>query len=146
MEDVANIVEAELTGSDPGTEAVETIQEKTFSQYELDKIIKDRLAKEKAKTQQQFEKLEKEFHQRELDLHAKQTLKEKELPSEIMDALKFDDIDSFNESIKIIENIITDIKVKQSGYTPQGSGSYPPGHYAAADADKKLRDAMGIKK
>ena len=148
MEDVLSIVETELTGSDPGPEVIEAVtEEKTFTQYELDKIIKERIGKEKAKAQQQFEKMEKEFQQRELDLHAKQALKEKDLPSDILDALKFDDIDSFNVSLKIIENIIKDIGIKQSAGTPKGNMSgFQSGHYASGNTEKQIRDAMGITK
>jgi len=87
MENVIdNIVEEVLTGSEPGSDPV--IEGKTFTQNELDRIVKDRLAKEKVKTQQQFEAMEKEFKQKELNLQAKELLSSKGLSLDILEALK----------------------------------------------------------
>lgn len=135
MENVLdNIVEEVHTGSEPGSD--QEIEGKTFTQNELDRIVKDRLAKEKVKTQQQFEAMEKEFKQKELNLQAKELLTSKGLALEILDALKYEDEDTLNKSVNLIESIF------KTGTTPK----YNPAAGGAPDPDQQIREAMGLKK
>ncbi|MBC3804580.1 DUF4355 domain-containing protein [Acetobacterium fimetarium] len=135
MDNVINdVIDSTLTGDDPGT--VETPDGKTFSQEEVNTIIRDRLAKEKDKTQKQFEAMEKEFKQKELNLKAKELLSSKGLSLDILDALKYEDEDTLNKSVNLIESIF------KTGTKPK----YDPAAGGAPDPDQQIREAMGLKK
>lgn len=63
--------------------------EKTFTQEDVNRIVGERLAKEKAKNsgEADFAKREQELARRELHMTAKELLSEKGLPVQIVDAL-----------------------------------------------------------
>lgn len=147
MENVLdNVIDSELTGSDPG--AVEVPEGKTFSQEEVNSIIRDRLAKEKDKTQKQVEAIEKEYQQKELTLKAKELLSSKGLSQDILEALKFEDEETLNKSVSIVESIINSIQSetpKFIGVTP-GRSNYRPVAGEAPTSDQQIREAFKIKK
>lgn len=106
--------------------------EKTFTQEEVNKIVQDRLAKEKVKNEKaqeeakklakmnadekakyelekkeaEFAKREAELNKRELTATAKDILAEKGLPQELHSILNYESADSVNESIKVVEKAI----------------------------------------
>lgn len=135
MENVLdNVIDSELTGNEPG--AIEVPEGKTFSQEDVNKIINERLKKEKDKTQKQVEALEKEYQQKELNFKAKELLTSKGLSLDILDALKYEDEDTLNKSVNLIESIF------KTGTKPK----YDPAAGGAPDPDQQIREAMGLKK
>ncbi|MEA4804784.1 DUF4355 domain-containing protein [Acetobacterium wieringae] len=131
---IDNVIDSTLTGDEPG--AIETPDGKTFSQEEVNTIIRDRLTKEKEKIQKQYEAMEKEFKQKELNLKAKELLTSKGLSLDILDALKYEDEDTLNKSVNLIESIF------KTGTKP----NYDPAAGGAPDPDQQIREAMGLKK
>ena len=120
--------------------------EKTFTQAEVNHIISERLAKDRAKGSADLEKREMELRSRELAMNARELLAEKGLPKELADILKFSDNDTMNKSIESIEKIFNDNKseassnIKLVGFQPADSADV-----TTADlADFKLRKAMGL--
>lgn len=77
--------------------------EKTFTQDEVNKIVQERLAKEKAKYDTALEEKEKELTQREFLLEARETLTAKGLPADLLDALNTSSNEAFDKSLSIIE-------------------------------------------
>ncbi|MDO9492489.1 DUF4355 domain-containing protein [Acetobacterium sp.] len=146
MENVVdNVIDSTLTGGDPGT--VETADGKTFSQEEVNSIIRDRLAKEKDKTQKQFEALQQELAQKELNFKAKELVTGKGLSLDILEVLKFDDEASLQNSIQILENIFkaVDPAAAAPGYglTINSSGNH--GGIQQPTVDSSIKKAMGLK-
>lgn len=144
MENVLdNVIDSELTGNDPG--AIETPEGKTFSQEDVNKIINERLKKEKEKSQKQFETMEKEFQQKELNLKAKEILTAKNIPHELLDVLKYDDEATLNKAVGVIESSFktgqSDVRIE--GIAAAGNSN---SNSTAKSNDDLIRKAMGIKK
>lgn len=147
MENVLdNVIDSELTGNEPG--AIEVPEGKTFSQEDVNKIINERLKKEKDKTQKQVEAMEKEFKQKELNLKAKELLTSKGLSLDILDALKYEDEETLKKSVSIVESIIDSIPPQQNepaqfkGITPAVSRGIP----GSPNPNDQIREAFGLKK
>lgn len=79
------------------------MEDKTFTQEEVNNIVQDRLAKEKAKYEKQLSEVQADVARREKLLDARQKLQEKGLPSELAELVKLDDDNSFNTSLELIE-------------------------------------------
>lgn len=125
--------------------------DKTFTQEDVNRIVGERLAKEKARANNDtdFSKREQELEQRELRLTAKEVLTDKGLPVQLLDALNCTDKETMEKSIATIETIFNDYKanatkqVKFTGFQP-GSGNTKPGADAAT-GDLEIRKAMGLR-
>lgn len=107
-------------------------EEKTFTQEEVNKIIQERLAKEKAKNdkaqeeakklakmnaeekakyeiekaQSELKKREEEVTRRELTAEAKSILSEKGLSTDLFSLLNYESAETVQESIKVLETAI----------------------------------------
>ena len=102
--------------------------EKTFTQEDVNRIVGERLAKEKAKNsgEADFAKREQELARRELHMTAKELLSEKGLPVQIVDALNCADEETMKKSIETFEKVFADYKanaaqVKFKGCRPGAS-------------------------
>lgn len=122
--------------------------EKTFTQEDVNRIVQERLAKEKAKSSgdADFAKREQELARRELHMTAKEMLSEKGLPVQLYDALNCTDEESLKKSIETIERVFNDykanIKPAFRGMTPADAGLKPS---ADETEDAALRRAMRIR-
>lgn len=120
--------------------------DKTFTQEDVNRIVQERLAKEKTKTTETIAAKEKELAERELQLNARQILTEKNLPGELMEALNCKDKETFEKSVAIIEKVI-------EGYKEQNKKTDPPVPRFTAPISRqstgtevdKIRVAMGLK-
>jgi hypothetical protein len=124
--------------------------EKTFTQDDVNRIVQERLAKEKAKNSgdADFAKREQELAQRELHLTAKEMLSEKGLPVQLFDALNCTDKETLEKSISTIETVFNDYKVNATsnmtfrGFQPGGTGMTPS--TGSSTDDLEIRKAMGL--
>lgn len=135
---IENIEDSIITGDDPG--AVETSDGKLFSQEQVNDIIKERLSKEKEKNQRQFEALQKEFQQKELNLHAKELLTSKGLPLDILEALKYEDQETLDKSVDVIVKAMQEHKKTGEVIT-----KYEPTAGLPPSPDDAIRKAMNLK-
>ena len=125
--------------------------EKTFTQDDVNRIVQERLAKEKAKNSgdADFAKREQELAQRELHMTAKELLSEKGLPIQLFDALNCTDKKTLEKSIATIETVFNEYKanatsnIKFKGLQPGGTGVKPTAEGAAGDLE--IRKAMGLR-
>ena len=123
--------------------------EKTFTQEDVNRIVQERLAKEKAKTSGDADlaKREQELAQRELHMTAKELLSEKGLPVQLFDALNCADKEILEKSIATIETVFNEYKanatsnIKFTGFQPGVSTQMPN---AGAAGDLGIRKAMGL--
>lgn len=123
--------------------------EKTFTQDDVNRIVGERLAKEKAKGEAEFSKRERELAQRELRMAAKETLSAKGLPAELLDALNCSDQETLGKSIATIEKVFNEYKanaahsIKFKGFQPGASSDLRSTVSASEDAE--LRKTMGLR-
>ena len=124
--------------------------EKTFTQDDVNRIVQERLAKEKAKNsgEADFAKREQELAQRELHMTAKELLSEKGLPVQLFDALNCTDKETLEKSIATIETVFNEYKanttsnIKFKGFQPGSSSKMPD---AGDVGDLEIRKAMGLR-
>lgn len=118
--------------------------EKTFSQEDVNRIVGERLAKEKAKGEAALAEREQQLAQRELLLTAKEKLTENGLPVELVDALNVSSPEALEKALSIVKTVMDKHKaearpIKFSGVKPAESLSH-----AKNTGDSSLRKAMGL--
>lgn len=86
---------------------------KTFTQEDVNRIVGERLAKDRAKNDADLIKREQELKQRELAMTAREILSAKGLPKDLAEILRYSDEESLNKSVDRIKELIekeTDLK------------------------------------
>lgn len=141
----------EVNGQDQA-EALEGQQEPeepVFHQKDVDKIVRDRLARERSKFDRmindqdtfvkQLDSREKALNKREWTVQAAETLRSKRYPTRLAELVDYTDQDSFEDSLANVMEIMADynsavIKEIMKGSTPRtGSSS---GSSRAAQLEK----------
>lgn len=122
--------------------------EKLFTQDDVNRIVSERLAKEKAKGEEDpAEKREADFARREFLLTAKETLVSKGLPVTLADALNTSSTEAFENSLSVIE---THIKEKTAHPVLKGArfgeGLSTNEMLELENEDTAIRGAMGLTK
>lgn len=123
--------------------------EKTFTQAEVDDIVKNRLARErKVKTDGgDFSEREKALNDREIRLMAREKLFDKGLPADLIDVMKFSDEKTLDEAIEKIEKIIgkthSDTE-EQNDQTIKKSWGMPVSKGKPSKGGDPYRKAMGL--
>lgn len=123
---------------------------KTFTQDEVNRIVSERLNKEKGKInadrEAEYSKREQELNTRELKISARETLSEKNMPSELLDVLNYTSKEDMLKSIDILEKVIKSEVEKAttskkdvvlSGFKPNGAPDVPKGEQAIRDAFRR---------
>lgn len=124
--------------------------DKTFTQEQLNSIVGERLAKEKAKADAVLVQREQELAQRELLLTAKEKINDMGLPAELVDALNVSSPEALDKALTIVKTAFDKHKSEASapliisGATPVATATKAPG--GAAGNDATLRKAMGLLK
>ena len=118
--------------------------ETTFTQEQVNKIVSDRLAREKVKSEAALAEREQQLAQRELLFTAKEKLNESGLPVELLDALNVSSPEAMDKAITTLKGVIDKIKgeaqpVKFYGAKPAEAGRSPQ-----MGSDSQLRKAMGL--
>ena len=80
--------------------------ERTFSQEDVNRIVQERLAKDREKASKELGEREQELARREFRLNSRQKLIDRGYPESIMDALNCSDEKSFDRALDIIDGLI----------------------------------------
>ena len=119
--------------------------DKAFTQEEVNTIVQDRLAKEKAKFEKQLSEQQEDIRRREKRLEAREKLQEKGLPAELIELVKLDDDESFNTSLGILEKAYKTRVPQLDNDKPAGStGGYSPAGGSGPNPGADIRKAMGL--
>jgi hypothetical protein len=129
----------------PAAEAATSAQEgqNTFTQDDVNRIVGERLAREKAKSDAAFAERERELAQRELRLSAIEKLTDRGLSPALLDALNTSSPAALDKSLDLIEAEIKAAKSKPlliKGIKPM-DGCTP----RDTDSGYGIREAMGLK-
>lgn len=81
------------------------LAEKTFTQDDVNRIVADRLARDRDKRAAELDEREKELKRRELAVMARERLDEAGLNKELCNVLKYDDESELDDAIKQLQNI-----------------------------------------
>ena len=119
--------------------------EKTFSQDDVNRIVGERLAKEKAKGEAALAEREQQLAQRELLLTAKEKMTDQGIPLELLDALNMSSPEALEKSLNIVSTVLN--KLKTEARPMKISGAKPAENPAGAPrstANSDLRKSMGL--
>lgn len=118
--------------------------EKTFSQEDVNRIVGERLAKEKAKGEAALAEREQQLAQRELLLTAKEKISEMGLPAELVDALNVSSPEALEKALSIVKTVMD--KHKSEARPMKFSGAKPAESLSGVKntGDSSLRKAMGL--
>lgn len=87
---------------------------KTFTQEDVNRIVQDRLAKDRAKTSEEMSKKEQELAQREFRLNSRQKLIERGYPESLLDALNCSNEEAFSKALDALDSLML-----ERGASPQ---------------------------
>lgn len=118
--------------------------EKTFTQEQVNQIISDRLARDRAKGEAALAEREQQLAQRELLLTAKEKLTENGLPVELVDALNVSSNEALEKALSIVKTVLD--KYKSEARPIKFSGAKPAESLSRTQqtGDSSLRKAMGL--
>lgn len=133
-------MEDNMTNQNPGT------GDKTFTQDDVNRIIGERLAKEKTKGDTDFSKKEQELAQREIRLSAKEMLSDSNLPVQLIDALNCTSKETLEKSISIIEQVMKEKSKEAPNRQFKGAipGQSKDNDFESDNGDAAIRKAMGL--
>lgn len=122
--------------------------EKTFTQEQVNQIISERLARDRAKGEAALAEKEQQLVQRELLLNAKERINEMGLPVELLDALNISSPEALEKSLNTVKAVLEKTKseatpVKFHGMHP-ATPDRPKTNSSLNETD--LRKAMGLPK
>lgn len=135
MEDIKN---TSAEGTQTGAEGT---QERTFTQDDVNRIVQERLAKEKGKGNEDLEKRAAELDKRERRMNAIDELRKNDLPDYLVDALNMETDEAFQQSMEAIK--------KMKGETSESTGRVvgtgnPIGAVVKGGGVDALRTAFGL--
>ena len=118
---------------------------KTFSQEEVNRIVGERLAKEKARGEATLAERERQLIKREMLLAAKEKINEMGLPAELVDVIDISSPETMEKALDTVKTVLDKYKaevearpVKFKGYKPAESLVR---EYGGGDS---LREAMRL--
>lgn len=86
--------------------------EKTFTQEQVNQIISDRLARDRAKGEAALAEREQQLAQRELLLTAREKLTENGLPVELVDALNVSSPEALEKALSTVKTVMDKYKAE----------------------------------
>lgn len=136
MEDIKN---TSTEGTQTGAEGT---QERTFTQDDVNRIVQERLAKEKGKGSEDLDKRAAELDKRERRMNAIDELRKNDLPDYLVDALNMETDEAFQKSMESIKKM----KGETAGSEPKviGRGN-PIGTVGKFGCSDDLRGAFGLR-
>lgn len=140
MNDIQN---TSTEGTQTSTEV--TQNERTFTQDDVNRIVQERLAKEKGKGNDELDKRAAELDKRERRMNAVDELRKNGLPDYLVDALNMETDETFQQSMEAI--------IKMKGETPESNQQTPgtiigygnPIGVVSKGNHDPVREAFGLK-
>lgn len=124
-------------------ETLDRGEEKTFTQEEVEEIVKKRLARERKKAARGTEgedsltERENRLAEREIRLTARERLQEEGLPMSLADVLRYSDEKTLETAIEALKEFKADTEPRKAWGMRQSSSGKNTG-------DSQIRQAMGL--
>jgi vacuolar-type H+-ATPase subunit I/STV1 len=132
-----------ITGQ-TGTATPAAEDAKTFTQEDVNRIIQERLSKERSKGDAAFAQREQELAKRELMLTAREKLGSMGLSLELIDALNISSAEALDKSLAIIEKVLKgQTSARETPARISTGGSH--GYNNSPAETSSIRTAMGLK-
>lgn len=134
----------EPSGQQPG--AAQQPEEKLFTQEEVNKIVRERLARAKnLPDTSEHDRREQALNERELRLDAREKLADAEIPKELLPLVKCGNKEEMEESIKLISTYFKNSSDRPYRIMSTGVGSGPSSVTGKETGSDEIRKAMGLK-
>ena len=140
------------TGLNENATPAETGGEKTFTQEDVNRIVQERLAKDRAKASEDINKREKELADREFRLNSRQKLIDRGYPESIMDALNCSSEEAFNKSLDALDSLLKergstaeDKRIRDNTAVFAKFTAPVSSHGGGSQSRDPIREAMGLK-
>lgn len=104
--------------SNEGTQT--STEERTFTQDDVNRIVQERLAKEKGKGSEELDKRAAELDKRERRMNAVDELRKNDLPDYLVDALNMDTDEDFQKSMEAIMKMRKESKPEEPKVVARG--------------------------
>lgn len=132
------------TGGENGNNSAFGSSTKTFTQDDVNRIVQERLAKEKQKGQEGIDEKVKELEAKELRLDSVALLRENGLPDELSDIISASNIKEFGEKVEKLKNIMNNLNPDGKAHAI-GTFSFPGTIKSnRASSDDELKRAFGL--
>ena len=126
--------------------------QKTFTQDDVNRIVQDRLAKDREKASKELGEREQELAQREFRLNSRQKLIDKGYPESLLDALNCNSEKEFDKALDIIDGLMNERLASKKDEEKQAQleaerakpFTMPLNQFRKAGADP-IRKAMSLK-
>lgn len=124
-------------------------EQKTFTQDDVNRIVQERLAKDRAKSSEEMSKKEQELAQREFRLNSRQKLIDRGYPESLLDALNCSSEEAFGKALDALDTLMAErgaspqqvrSRMKVPKFTEPDKGGSLGGGFDA------IRGAMGLQK
>ena len=116
---------------------------RTFTQDEVNRIVSERLARERAKTElSPADEREQAIKAREAKMDCREYISEAGFPAALLDILDTSDFETFKATVEKLDGIVTIPSTKRN--IPYFSGPVGPGAPPSGQ-DRSLRSAFGLK-
>ena len=96
----------ENLNTDLATQADNKGEQKTFTQDDVNRIVQERLAKDRAKASEEMDRKGRELAQREFRLNSRQKLIDRGYSESLLDALNCSSEEAFSKALDIIDSLI----------------------------------------
>lgn len=120
---------------------------KVFSQEDVNRIISERLGKEREKMKKEqdlaFAEQEKKINEREMRIEAKEVLISHGLPPEALELLNYTNKESCNQSIELLEKVVN--MAAAVSVDKLICGKEPLKRASQSGANLSLKSAFGLK-
>lgn len=134
MEDNREFEETRDNGGDTGREQ----EDRTFTQEEVDEIVRKRLARERKRTEPDSgDDREKSLEERELKVMAREKLLAEGMPSQLADILRYSDEETLEEAMNTIKSL-------QISKEPRAAWGQRQLSRGGERYDTAIRRAMGL--
>ncbi len=102
----AESMNANMATEPTATPAEQTGGQKTFTQEDVNRIVQERLAKDREKTSKELGEKEQELAQREFRLNSRQKLIDRGYPETLLDALNCSSEEAFEKALETIDGLM----------------------------------------
>lgn len=137
MHDTQNTLNEGIQTSTEGTQ-----NERTFTQDDVNRIVQERLAKEKGKGSEELDKRAAELDRRERRMNAIEELRKNGLPDYLVDALNMNTDEDFQKSMEAVMKMRKESKPEESKAVGTGNLIGSIGRNSGTDP---IRKAFGLK-
>ena len=143
MGDTNNALHEGVQTSTEGTQ-----QGKTFTQDDVNRIVQERLAKERGKGTEELDRRSAELDKREFNLKAREMLLSKGYSADLLDALNCESEETFNKSLETIERLFggtsqRDIEAAKNRSHIVGRSINSTNGFKSSE-DAAIRERMGL--